>query len=125
MRLLLDTHLVYWSFYETSQLPQEAKRLFASSDAVFVSAASIWEIAIKAKLGRMHADPEKILELLPASGFRGLPIRLSHAAAVMDLPLHHNDPFDRLLVAQALREPLRLITCDSHLTRYSDLIVLV
>ncbi|HUH62152.1 MAG TPA: type II toxin-antitoxin system VapC family toxin [Terracidiphilus sp.] len=125
MRLLLDTHLVYWSFYETSRVPQEAKRLFASADAVFVSAASIWEIAIKAKLGKIHADPKKIVNLLPASGFRGLLVRLPHAAAVADLPLHHRDPFDRLLVAQAVCEPLRLITCDSQLAAYSDLVIVV
>jgi len=125
MRLLLDTHLVYWSYYEARRLPQEARQLLIGAEAVYVSAASIWEIAIKAKLGKIKADPKKIVELLPASGFRSLSVRASHAAAVVDLPLHHTDPFDRLLVAQAMREPLRLVTCDAQLKVYSDLIVVV
>jgi PIN domain nuclease of toxin-antitoxin system len=125
MRLLLDTHIVFWFFYETKRLPDEARRLISDADSNYVSAASIWEIAIKSKLGKINANPKRILESIPVSGFRSLPVRSIHAAAVADLPLHHADPFDRLLVAQSMCEPLRLVTSDEHLKQYSDQIIVV
>ena len=125
MRLLLDTHLVYWFYYETKRLPDEARRLIQDADSNYVSAASIWEIAIKSKLGKINANPKRILESIPISGFRSLSVRPVHAAAVADLPLYHADPFDRLLVAQSICEPLRLVTSDEKLKQYSDQVILV
>ena len=92
---------------------------------VYVSAASIWEIAIKAALGRIEADVPALTDAIAESGFAELPVRAQHAARVASLPLHHGDPFDRLLVAQALTEPLRLVTADAVLARYTELVELI
>jgi PIN domain nuclease of toxin-antitoxin system len=91
----------------------------------YVSAASIWEAAIKARLGKLAADPHELAAAIEPSGFIELPVRASHAAGVGALELHHNDPFDRLLLAQALAEPLRLVTSDAVLAQYSELVILV
>lgn len=125
MRLLLDTHLYLWAVAGSSQLKPAARRLIESADRVFVSAASIWEIAIKVRLGKIEADPQALVTAIGASGFVELPVRADHAAAVARLALHHGDPFDRLLVAQAITEPLRLLTADAALVPYSDLVQVV
>ena len=90
-----------------------------------MSAASIWEAAIKIRLGKLDADPDELVEAIGRSGFVELPVRASHAAAVALLPPHHADPFDRLLVAQARCEPLHLLTADATLVRYGELVRLV
>jgi len=125
MRLLLDTHVFLWAVAGSPSLKPPVRRLIESADAVFVSAASIWEVAIKARLGKIDADPRELAAAIEASGFAELPVRAEHAAGVGDLPLHHNDPFDRLLVAQALAEPLKLLTADAALQPYSDLVMVV
>ena len=125
MRLLLDTHIVCWNYYDPKRVPEEARQLMIQADAVFISSASIWEIAIKSRLGKINADPHKIVQLIAAAGFKELPVFSRHSLLVADLPLHHADPFDRLIVAQALVEPLRLITHDKIVASYSDTIILV
>jgi len=94
-----------------------------SADEVYVSAASIWEIAIKSRLGKLDADADELAAAIAASGFVELPVRSVHAAATHRLPMHHDDPFDRLLVAQAMSEPLRLLSADAILGRYTDLVI--
>jgi PIN domain nuclease of toxin-antitoxin system len=125
MRLLLDTHVFLWAVAGSPSLKLAARRLIESADAVYVSAASIWEVAIKARLGKIEADPHELAAAIDASGFLELPITAVHAAGVAQLDLHHSDPFDRLLIAQALAEPLRLVTADEVLAQYSDLVLLV
>ena len=125
MRLLLDTHIFLWAVAGSRLLKPAVRRMIESADEVHVSAASIWEIAIKARLGKIDADPDELTAAIDASGFVQLPVSAAHAAGVARLPLHHNDPFDRLLIAQALAEPLRLLTVDAALARYSELVVLV
>lgn len=125
MRLLLDTHIFLWAIVGSTQLKPNARRIIASAEQVFVSSASIWEIAIKARLGKVSADADELVLAIEASGFHELPVRATHAAAVSRLEMHHNDPFDRLLVAQTITEPLRLLTADAALTPYSELVVLV
>lgn len=125
MRVLLDTHLLYWWFYDTKKLSRNAEALIRKAEEVFVSAASLWEIAIKVRLGKMKARPQDILSWIDKNDFLELPITFHHAALVADLPLHHADPFDRLLVAQAISEPLHLLTVDEQLKRYSELVVVV
>ena len=125
MKLLVDTHIVYWQFYEQKRLPERARELIIGAEAVFVSSASIWEIAIKVKLGKLKADPKRLLERIDASGMRELPVFSRHTVLVADLPLLHSDPFDRLLIAQAMSEPLHLLTTDSRLKQYSELVILV
>ena len=125
MRLLLDTHIFLWAVAGNPLLKPVARRLIESADEVFVSAASLWEIAIKARLGKIEADVDELAAAIIESGFIELPVRAVHAAGVSRLEMHHNDPFDRLLVAQAVAEPLKLLTADAVLAQYTDLVVLV
>jgi PIN domain nuclease of toxin-antitoxin system len=118
MRLLLDTHVFIWSVMDSRQLKAATRRYLAAAEIVYVSAASIWEIAIKTRIGKMTGDVEAFAAAIDASGFQELPVTAKHAAAVAKLPLNHADPFDRLLIAQAFLEPLRLVTADKVLVAY-------
>ena len=124
MRLLLDTHIFLWAVVSSASLKASARQTIASADAVYVSSASIWEIAIKSRLGKIAADPDALAASIDASGFIELPVQAKHAAATARLPALHRDPFDRLLIAQAMTEPLRLLTADSTLVPYSELVTL-
>jgi PIN domain nuclease of toxin-antitoxin system len=124
MRVLLDTHLVLWALADPERLPGAARRLIDVAE-VYVSAASIWEISIKTSLGKLSADPREVLAALDPAGFLPLPISAEHAARVADLPPVHRDPFDRLLVAQARVEPMRLLTMDTVLAGYGELVTVV
>ncbi|MFL9922425.1 type II toxin-antitoxin system VapC family toxin [Paraburkholderia fungorum] len=125
MRLLLDTHVFLWSVTDDRKLTKAARKLILDADDVFVSSASIWEASIKAGLGKLDVDVDLLVSEIEASGFSELPVRAVHAAMVRSLPDIHRDPFDRLLVAQALAEPLRLMTSDGHLSKYTDLVITV
>jgi PIN domain nuclease of toxin-antitoxin system len=126
MRLLLDTHVFLWAVTGSERLGSALRQHISGAEAVFVSAASIWELAIKARLGKIDADPAALAAAIETSGFAELPVTAAHAAGVALLPMHHADPFDRLLVAQAIAEPLRLLTADANLARYSsDLVQLI
>lgn len=129
MNVLLDTHVALWAITDSPRLPQHARELIAEQAAtrVWVSAASVWEIAIKHALGRagMPVSSKDVLRYFEQSGFLLLAVTAEHALAVEDLPNHHQDPFDRLLVAQALVEPMRLITHDQQVARYNDTIIKV
>jgi PIN domain nuclease of toxin-antitoxin system len=118
MRLLLDTHVFLWAVTANRRLKSRTREFLSEADAVYVSAASIWEIAIKAKLGRIEADADSLAAAIDGSGFQELAVSARHAAAVSRLPLHHTDPFDRLLLAQAFLEPLRFVTVDATLAAY-------
>ncbi len=121
MRLLLDTHLFIWAITGDRRL-KAAKNLILSADSVHVSAASIWEIAIKTALTKIEGDPSEMAAAIETSGFVELPVTARHAARVGTLPPHHSDPFDRLLIAQAVTEPLILVTADRTLAQYSDVV---
>ncbi len=128
MRLLLDTHILLWAVGAPDKLPGDVRAILQDArNQVFFSAASIWEIAIKQSRGRADFDfrPEQITAVAFESGFNELPIRWQAASAVARLPMHHRDPFDRLLVAQAMTEPLALYTADLRLGVYSDLVHLI
>jgi PIN domain nuclease of toxin-antitoxin system len=125
MRLLLDTHIFYWWFYEPERLSSEVIDLMRSAMGTFVSSASIWEVAIKVRLGKMKADPQELFDQIAANGFQELPVWSKHAIVVAKLPLYHTDPFDRLLIAQAISEPLHLLTVDPQLKPYSELVIQV
>ena len=124
MRVLLDTHLLLWALSAPARLPVAARRLIQDAD-VYVSAASIWEISIKAALGKLTADPQEVLAALEPAGFLSLPVAGVHAARVSSLPPVHRDPFDRLLVAQALVEPMRLVSTDAALRGYGEIVTIV
>ncbi|WP_241239309.1 type II toxin-antitoxin system VapC family toxin [Burkholderia stagnalis] len=102
------------------KLSVAARTLISAADEVFISSASIWEVAIKAGKGKLDVDVDRLIDEIEASGYSELPVRAAHGAAVRNLPHHHRDPFDRLLVAQAWCEPLLLVTADGHLAQYGS-----
>lgn len=124
MRILLDTHLLLWALATPSRLPTDARRIITESE-VFVSAASIWEISIKSSLGNLAVDPRDVLAALQPAGFLPLPVSGEHAARVALLPPVHRDPFDRMLVAQAMTEPMRLLSNDAVLTGYGAIVTVI
>ncbi len=125
MKILLDTQIVCWQYYKPQRLPEMARRLMLNADAVYVSLATVWEIAIKARLGKINANPQRIAQQFMAGGLIELPVFSRHVVLVADLPLYHSDPFDRLLIAQAISEPLHLVTVDPQLKQYSELVIQV
>ena len=128
MRVLLDTHLLLWSVASSRRLPKTARSLILdAANEVFYSAASIWEIAIKTALRRtdFKADPAALVRALAQSGFSELPVTAAHAVRVAGMQAIHRDPFDRLLVAQSLAEPMTLVTNDAALVRYGPSVQLV
>jgi PIN domain nuclease of toxin-antitoxin system len=118
LRLLLDTHAAIWWLSDDERLGQvAARRLTDRTDEVLLSAAVIWEVAIKRSLGKLKTPPDFGRTLLDAD-VRALPIALEHAAAVERLPWHHRDPFDRMLVAQATIENAAIVSGDERLAAY-------
>ncbi len=129
MRLLLDTHVLLWALSAPKMLTDEGRAFIADqANEVVVSAASLWEIAIKHTSHRSDAptmDAAAALDLSRRSGYSLLAISPEHVLAVATLPPLHGDPFDRILVAQALSEPLRLLTRDRLVAAYSDTVIIV
>ncbi|GGH00694.1 type II toxin-antitoxin system VapC family toxin [Silvibacterium dinghuense] len=121
MKLLLDTHLVLWATISQSRLPASARRLILDpSHQPYFSAVNLWEIAIKNSLLRedFHVDTRRLRQSLLKSGYKELSVTSEHAIAVEELPLLHRDPFDRILIAQAIVEGLTLLTADSIVAKY-------
>ncbi len=128
MNLLLDTHVALWAITDSPRLSAKARELIAApANTVWVSVASLWEITIKHSLerGDMPISGSQAKDWFEQSGYQLLNIEAPHVLCVTELPALHNDPFDRLLVAQALAEPLRLMTHDAHVARYSDTIIAI
>lgn len=128
MRLLLDTHVLLWALATPERLGPDVRAVLEEPEnEVLFSAASLWEIAIKARLGRpdFAFDPGQVFRAALDTGFVELPVRAAAAMLVAGLPRHHRDPFDHLLIAQAMAEPARLYTADPLLPPYSELVVLV
>jgi len=124
MKVLLDTHAFLWWLGDDPKLSPAARAAIRDPDAlVHVSAASVWEIAIKVKLGRLDVQGSDCAAEIEANGFVELAITARHAQSAGALPRHHDDPFDRMLVAQAQLESLVLITHDPRLRRYGTQIV--
>lgn len=117
MKLLLDTHVLIWWMEDSTRLSAEAREAIAVAEDVRVSAATVWEIAIKRALGRLDL-PEDYLDHVERSGLRSLSTTAEHAETAGALPRHHDDPFDRMLVAQTRVEGLTLVTADRRLTDY-------
>lgn len=125
MKLLLDTHIFLWCVKGDKQLSKKARTLIQHASEVYVSSASIWEAAIKTKIGKLDVEIEQLLQSILDSGFSELSITANHTAYIVELPDIHRDPFDRIMIAQAMVEPLKFLTADSLLQSYSDLVTLV
>ena len=118
MRLLLDTKLLLWIAAADRRVVHLKERITDPANEVFVSAATYWEIAIKAGLGKLIVDLVSLRATAARSGYIELPVLGIHTEQLVHLPLIHKDPFDRLLVAQAISEPMRLLTSDRVLAEY-------
>lgn len=118
MNLLLDTHVYLWYVIQSPRLSKNIYHQIETTPVIYVSAASLWEVVIKIQLKKLSADPDELATKITASGFQELPVSVTHTLALERLPLHHRDPFDRILLAQAYVEHLRLLTYDSGLKRY-------
>jgi PIN domain nuclease of toxin-antitoxin system len=118
MRLLLDTHvLIWWLAGDKNILPRVRDQIAHPDNEIFISIASAWEIAIKKTSGRLKA-PDDLAEQIERHAFTPLPITLHHALQAGALPLHHRDPFDRMLIAQAMCEELTIVTRDVRIAEY-------
>ena len=123
MRLLLDTHLLVWWFVDR-RISQRATELIRDpANQLYASAASVWEVAIKAALGKIEVKPDALLAGLRDGGFQELAVSSRHAAQAGLLPMHHRDPFDRLLVSQSLCESMSLLTDDRVLAVYGPAVI--
>lgn len=119
MTILLDTHAVIWALSSPSKLPAKVRTLLADTEIpVFVSVISSWEIAIKKQLKKIDFPLDKMSVALQAASFIELPLVIKHTLAFEQLPFHHRDPFDRMLIAQALSEKLTIVSRDPLLQRY-------
>ena len=126
MNFLIDTYILLWWLNDDERLPEKAEHLIKQPENnVYVSHFSLWEIQIKIMTGKLRVDFDAIIKQLPVNNFEELPSRTSHIITLSKLPMHHQDPFDRMLIAQAICEPLNLITHDKNVALYSDAIILV
>lgn len=126
MKILLDTHILLWWLDNNPKLSDEATLLISNSDNdIYVSYVSLWEIQIKIGIGKLQADLKMILEQLPKNNFQELGSHSSHILALSKLPLHHKDPFDRMLIAQAIQQNLTLMTHDKTVSDYDKSIMFV
>ncbi len=122
MRALLDTHAFLWGISGDKRMSRNARDLFIGPSNLFLSIASIWEILIKVQTGKLHIPQPAgpwVFSKLAENRIETLPIALGHLLAFEQLPLHHRDPFDRMLIAQSMEENLPLVTADPLLERYS------
>ena len=128
MQVLLDTHIALWAIADDERLSSRAREMILDAvNSIRISAASLWEISIKRSLANieMPISSKDALEYFTRSGYLVLPVTAAHTIAAESLPEIHRDPFDRMLVAQALEEPMRLLTHDQTVARYSDTVILV
>ncbi|WP_082766484.1 type II toxin-antitoxin system VapC family toxin [Paramesorhizobium deserti] len=119
MRLLLDTHALLWWLNDDEKLGRHARGLIGDAENdVLVSAVSLWEITVKLRIGKLEADIDEILAILPDQGFDRLDITDAHLVTLATLPLHHRDPFDHLLMAQAVVEGAHFVSQDRNVGLY-------
>jgi PIN domain nuclease of toxin-antitoxin system len=123
MRFLVDTHALLWALGEPRALSPEARDAIGDpANLIVVSSASLWECAIKASIGKLDL-PEDFFDSIPEAGYEVMPIRISHLNVYRTLPMHHRDPFDRMLVAQARAEALTLISRDPEIAKYDVAVI--
>ncbi len=124
-RILLDTHVLLWLLADSPQIQPIKSRILSNESEVYVSIASWWELAIKIGISKINLDLASIRQAAADSGYIDLPVLGLHTQALLTLPHLHKDPFDRLLIAQATTEPMRLITNDKILSEYTNLVDLI
>jgi PIN domain nuclease of toxin-antitoxin system len=125
MMLLLDTQMVVWAALDSPKLPAAARQRIANASAIYISAVSLWEIGMKVSAGKLKLSMSELESKLAAYHAAPLALTWSHAVRAYDIAPHHRDPFDRLLLAQAVTEPLHLLTTDESLKHYSSLVIAV
>jgi PIN domain nuclease of toxin-antitoxin system len=125
MRLLLDTNALLWTLNGSPRIDSARDLILSDDTEVFVSAVSWWEIALKIRIGKLQADISELRAGAFESGLMELPLSGCHAEALVGLRKLHNDPFDHMLIAQAITEPMRFITGDALLANYSPLIMVI
>ena len=120
MRFLLDTHAVLWWLSDDRRLGEQARDVIENpANDIIVSVASLWEIVVKVRVGKLQADISEVIRALEAQAFDFLPIQPIHLQKLAELPLHHRDPFDHLLIAQAFAENATFMTEDQHAPLYA------
>ena len=124
-RLLLDTNVVLWYFWGSSRIEGARGLIEAESSQVFISAATWWEMAVKVRIGKLPVEVESLRALSREYGFLELPVSGEYCKTLLELPAIHRDPFDHMLLAQALSCPMRLVTGDALLADYSSLVVVI
>jgi PIN domain nuclease of toxin-antitoxin system len=124
MRILLDTHIYLWSVTEDRRLSRRARGIIEKAEHVFVSSVSVWELSIKSARGKLEPRMQRAVDRVSQSGFAELRVEFAHAFAVRNLPLLHHDPFDRMLVAQAVSEVMRFLTSDKQLSHYDECVIM-
>ncbi len=128
MRILLDTHIILWALTDSPRLPEAAHQIITDeTNQIYFSAASVWEVSIKHSLSseQMPVSGADLIGYIRDAGYVELPVSSTHAAGVENLPYHHKDPFDRILIAQAISEPMYLLTHDRLLGSYGESVLLV
>jgi PIN domain nuclease of toxin-antitoxin system len=125
LKLLLDTHVLLWVMQDAPALGRAARRVLSEAEEIHVSSVSLWEAAIKCAVGKLKLDLDALDLRLGQVGFMPLAVSWAHARQLRQLPLLHADPFDRMLVSQAISEPLHLLTHDAALKPYSDLVIVI
>lgn len=125
MRILLDTHVFLWYTKADRKLNSKSRAMIQNAFEVYVSSASIWEATIKVRLGKLDVKIDDLVKAISSSGFLELSITAEHAAATDQLSDLHRDPFDRILLAQAITEPLTFLTADELLKNYSKLVTMI
>ncbi len=119
MKLLLDTHALLWWLSDDDRIGPQARALIADpGNDVLVSVVSLWEIVVKVRVGKLEADIREIEGACDRSGLISIAVRLDHLRVLATLPMHHRDPFDHLLIAQAITEDATFVTDDRHVARY-------
>ncbi len=125
MRILLDTNVLLWLLADSPRINPVRDLILSADTEIYVSVASLWEIAIKTSIGKLNIDVSDIRTAVEDSGFTELAVLGIHTTTLATLPLLHRDPFDRLIVAQAITEPMKLLTGDRTLAAYSSLVQLI
>jgi len=124
-QLLLDTNVVLWLSQDNPRISDIKPLLLAEEVCIFISSVSWWEIAIKVRIGKLRVDLQKLLSMTKKYGYLELPMTSAYLQAYLELPLLHKDPFDHMILAQAMTCPMRLITGDAILAEYSPLVMTV